>query len=152
MKRALGYGPSLMAVVSLLVVGAGACEKSDQLLSAVDADRVGWEQRTSSLKARANTLDQRLQALPVEPAGAPMARVAQRRRVAALVVGSRQSLFDLDRNIDDSVREVKAAIRRGDNEGEQALTAAAETINGYVSQQEQGLGDAEKVMLQMEAR
>lgn len=152
MKRALGHGPSLIAVLSLFVVGAGACERSDQLLSAVEADRVGWEQRTSSLKARASTLDQRLRALPAEPAGAPMARLAQRRRVEALVIGSRQSIFDLDRNIDDSVRDVKAAIGRGDNEGEQALTAAAETINGYVSQQEQGLGDAEKVMRQMEAR
>ena len=118
----------------------------------MDADRIGWEQRTSSLKARVSNLDQRLHALPVQPAGTPMARLAQRRRVEALVIGSRQSIFDLDRNIDDSVRDVKAAIRRSDNEGQQALTAAAETINGYVSQQEQGLGVAEKVMLQMEAR
>ena len=89
MKRALGSGPSLIAVISLLVVIAGACESSEQLLSAVDADRIDWEQRTSSLKARASNLDQRLHALPVQPAGTPMARLAQRRRVEALVIGLR---------------------------------------------------------------
>jgi hypothetical protein len=135
--------------MSLLVVGAGACEKSAQLRAAVEADRLGWKQRSSALKGRASNLDDRLKALPPEPAGTSPASVARRRRVEALITGSRQSSFDLDQNIDDSLRGVEAAIGRGDKEGEQALATAAETIDGYFRQQEQSVAAAEAALLQI---
>src|SRR5262249_10577193 len=110
----------------------------------------GWTRRISSLKARTSNLDQRLRALPQEGPGSPTAKSAQRRRLAALVTGSRESLFDLDRNVEQSVREVEEPIGRGDDQGERALTAAAEAIDGYVRDQEQSVAAAEAAVIGME--
>jgi hypothetical protein len=150
MKRAISRGSSVSVVVVLLATVGGACEKSAQLEAMADADQAAWKRDTSSLKARASDLDQRLRALPAPAKDAPLASTAGRRRVEALVAGSRESLFDLDRSIDDGVREVKAAIGRNNNEGEERLTAVAETIDGYVRQQEQSVTAAEAAMTKIE--
>jgi hypothetical protein len=125
---------------------AGACDKSDQLRSALEIDQAGWNQQIAALKGRANDLDQRFKALPPEPKDAPIAVTAQRRRVEAAVAGARQSLFDLERAVSDGVRDVEDAIARGESEGEQALTAAVERLGGYVHQQEQNVEAAETAL------
>jgi hypothetical protein len=140
---------SPLAIRCLVLVAAlaGACDKSDQLRSALEVDQAGWNQQISALKARANDLEQRFKALPPEPKGTPLAVTAQRRRVEAAVMGARQSLFDLERTVADGVRDVEDAIARGDLEGEQALTAAVERLGGYVHQQQQNVEAAEAALL-----
>jgi hypothetical protein len=148
--RAVIRWSQALVAASLLVTLVGACQRSNELRSQVETDQTGWKKSTASLRVREGNLDRRVRALPAEEAGAPIARSAQRRRVAALVIGMQESLVDLDRNIDDSVREVQLAIRRGDDEGERALTTAAQAIDGYVRQQEQSVAAAEAAVIKIE--
>jgi hypothetical protein len=135
----------IIALPLLLVVGS-ACDKSEQLRSALEVDQAGWHGQVSALKTRASDLGQRFKALPPDPSGTSMAVIAKRRRVEAAVAGTQQSLIDLDRTIDEGVRDVQAAIERGDSEGQQELTAAVARIGGYVHQQEQQVAATETAL------
>ena len=125
---------------------AGACDKSDELRSTLETRRSAWVQRVSALQSRASNLEQRLKAQPPPAGNAPVAEQAQRRRLEAAVAGSRQTLFDMQTHITESVRDVETAIGQDRVQGEEALTGVASRMNEYVQQQEQALAANEEAL------
>ena len=117
---------------------AGACDKSDDLRSALESHRTNWVQRVSALQDRASGLEQRLKAQP--PGGnATIAAQAERRRLEASIAGSRQTLFDMQTHVTDSVREVETALRQGSAQAEETLNGVVGRMNEYVRLEEQTL-------------
>jgi hypothetical protein len=139
---------------SLLICAlVGACDRSDQLRGALASQQSSWQQRVSALQSRATDLEQRFRALPPEPKGASVAALAKRRRAEAAAIGARQSLGDLQRSIEDTVRAVEAAIGRDETEGDEALSGATARMGTYIHQQEENLAGAESALLHVgEAR
>jgi hypothetical protein len=135
--------------IALVAISFGACNKADQVRSALEADQGTWNKHTATLKSRASDLEQRFKSLPAQAADAPAKSIAQRRRVEALVAGAQQSLAGLDRNIEENARQVQAAADRDPNNGEQLLASAVHAIDGYFQQQEQNVVTAETALSQL---
>jgi hypothetical protein len=143
---AFTYGVLICALV-------GACDKSEQLRGALASQQLSWQQRMGALQSRATDLEQRLRALPPQPQGSGVEILAKRRRAEGAFIGTRQSLGDLQRNIEGTLREVEAAIDRDEVQGDQALADATARIGTYLQQQEENLAGAESALLHVgEAR
>jgi predicted nucleic acid-binding Zn-ribbon protein len=127
----------------LFVVGtvalAGACDKSDQTRSALETHRTEWSRQIAALKSRTSDLEQRFKGLPPQSGATAIADQAQRRRLQASIIGTRQTLADMESHLAESAREIETAIRQGQTEGEEALNGVIARMNEYVGQQEQTL-------------
>jgi hypothetical protein len=128
---------------------AGACDKSDEMQAALDGHRTGWDQRISALKARTSDLEQRFKQLPPPSGKSTVTEQVQRRRLQASIIGTRQTLFDIQSHVADSARELETASRQGNAEGQEALNGVIARTDEFVRQQEQALAANEEAMTRM---
>jgi hypothetical protein len=128
---------------------AGACDKSEELQSALDGHRTGWDQSISALKARTSDLEARFKALPPLSGKSTVAAQVERRGLEASIIGTRQTLFDIQSHVADSAREVETASRQGNAEGQEALNAVIARTDEFVRQQEQALAATQDAMTRM---
>jgi hypothetical protein len=130
---------SWLAVLLGIAALASACSKSGELRSALELQRSDWNRRVSALQARVGNLEARLHALPAASSGGAGATQVQRGRLQASVTGARQTLIDIQSHAADGARDVESAIRKGDGEGQEALSGLAARMNEFIGQQEQAL-------------
>jgi hypothetical protein len=140
-----------MGFALALLTFAGGCDKSGQIRSTLESDRAAWGRQISALQGRLNDVEAKFSALPAAPASGEGAAVAlaQRQRLQASIVGTRQTLIDIQSHIADSTREVEAAIREGDVAGEAALEGVVGRVTEYLRQQEQTLALNDEAMNRM---
>jgi hypothetical protein len=147
--RRLSWAPLWIAVVL-----SDGCDRSEQIRSALEQHRAEWAGRLAALRGREATLEKRFAALPA-PGGKQDAEVqrAQRRRLEASIAASRQTLVDTERYVEESAREVEAAIGRGEKEAEEALAAVGVRMAEYLHRQEEELASGEAAVVRVaEAR
>jgi hypothetical protein len=126
-----------LALFSVWVTASG-CDRTERLRTELDVARSEWMHRLASVRAQQVEQAARFQQLPAAQGDIPAQ--AQRRRLEAQIAGSRQTGFDTQTHIDDTVREVEAAITRGETEGAEALQAARVHMAELLQTQEQELG------------
>jgi hypothetical protein len=138
------------AALGILIALAGGCDKSEQIRSALEEHRAEWAGRLATLHGREVTLEGRFAALPA-PGGKEDANVqrAQRRRLEASIAGTRQTLADIELHVDESAREVEAAIGRGETEGQEALDAVSARMGEYLHRQEEELASGEAAVVRV---
>ena len=140
-------------VFLFLVLGvaalAAACDKTEQTLGAFATQREGWDRRVSAMRNRTNDLEARFKSLPPLKADSPVAAQMQRRRLEASIIGTRQTLADIQSHASDSAREIETASRQDNEEGETALSGVIARVNEFVRQQEQALAVNEEAVIRM---
>src|SRR5262245_27249867 len=140
-----------LRVAAVLLLGgaalAGACDKSDQTRSALEIHRTEWDKQISALSRRNSDLEARFRALPAPKGDDLVAAQAQRRRLQASIVGTKQTLADIQSHLTDSAQQVEAAIGQGPVEGEEALNGVIVRMNEYVRLQEQTVAVNEDALL-----
>lgn len=126
-----------LALLSALIFGGG-CDRTERLRTELDVARSEWIHRLDALRARQGEQEAHLRTLP--PAVGDIVAQAQRRRLEAEIAGSRQTGFDAHTYVDDTVRDVEAAITRGESEGQEALEAARLRMADVLGARAQALG------------
>jgi hypothetical protein len=144
-KKFGGWSSLLLSAVATVAV-AGGCGKADQTRSAFETHSTELGQKVAALRSRTSDLESRFRMLPPQSGDTAIAAQIQRRRIQASIIGTRQTLVDIQAHLADSGREVEAAIRRGDAEGEGALSGVIARMNEYVRQQEQTLAANEDAL------
>jgi hypothetical protein len=120
-----------------IVVLAAACDKAGQTRSTFEVHRAGWDRRISALKSRTSDLEQRFFGLPPLRGGGGVAAHAQRRRLQASIIGTRQTLADIESHVAESAGEIEMANSQGGGESEDVLNGVIGRVNEFVRQQEQ---------------
>jgi len=144
----IGSAGVVLALVAFL---GGGCDKGDEIRSTLETDRAAWDRQVAALRTNVSDLEARFQALPPAPTkgeGAVAAQ-AQRRRIQASIIGTKQTLFDIQSHIAASVGEVEEGIRQGDDQGNQALNGVAGRVNEYLRQQQQSVAVTQDAMTRM---
>ena len=139
----------LPMALALALTLAGACDKSDRTRAELDTHRAEWSRQISALKSRASDLEARFKGLPSLSGGAAIAEQAQRRRLEASIIGTRQTLADMESHLADSAREIEAAIQQDQTRGEEALTGVVARMNEYVRREGQTVAMNEDVLIRL---
>jgi hypothetical protein len=147
--RSLSWVVSWIAVVFVISLSSG-CDKSGQIRSELQSHQAEWSSRLAAMRGREVTLEGRFAALPA-PSGGKDADVqqAQRRRLEASIAGSRQTLADIQLHVEESAREVEAAIGHGETEGQEALEAVSARMGEYLHRQEEELASGEAAVIRV---
>jgi hypothetical protein len=134
------------ALRALIVLGTGGvcsflgCQRSeDATRAALKARRAEWARDLGALRQEQAELRARFDGLPERPAEDGAQPSAVRRRVAAILDGSRQSLVDVEVHVRQVDTRVEAALARGGDVGKKALDEESTRIGGYFQTMRQGL-------------
>jgi len=117
--RGVGRPLSFVFVVTLTVIGAGAsgCERSpEEARALVDARRASWARELGGMKEQQAILAARFEQ---QRAGADNSAAALRLR--AVIEGARQSIVDVQSQLDQAATRMEQAARRNDRVGDGAL-------------------------------
>jgi len=113
--------------------GVGGCERSpEQARAVVEARRASWARDLGGLKEQ-----QALLAVRFEQQQAGGGGSAATLRLRAMIDGARQSIVDVQRQLDQAATRMEPAARRNDRAGEQALDEESLLARQYL----QSLGE-----------
>jgi hypothetical protein len=125
--------PAAVLGVAIALVAAVGCEQGADAQRAMLAQhRSSWTREIAGLKelhaALAARLNERLGGARGGPAGT---------RARAVIDGARQSIVDVENELDQAATRIDQAIRHGGDSGEKALKEESARARGYL----QGLHD-----------
>jgi hypothetical protein len=124
-------GAAALGVLIALAIAVGGCERSAEVSRAVLAQRRdSWSRELAGLREQHAALAARID----DRAGA--ARGPEVIRTRAVLEGSRQSIVDVENQLQQTETRLEEAIRRGDS-AEKAIDQESALARGYL----QGLGE-----------
>lgn len=120
-----------LSVVIAIGITAGCEQGADFLRASLAQRRDSWSRELSGLKEQQAALAARLDERLGTSRGGPAAM-----RTRAVLDGARQSIVDVDNQLQQAGTRLEQAIRRGGDSGEKALDDESALARGYL----QGLG------------
>jgi len=107
--------------------------------AALKARETEWTRELAALQSDQVQLRARFDALPVAATDRGVTASAVRRRAAAVLDGSRQSLVDIEMQMHQVGPRVEAALVRGGDAGKQALDEESARMESHFQAMRQGL-------------
>jgi hypothetical protein len=136
-----------VAVLSL-ALGIFGCDRTAELEAALDGHRADWARGIAALRMRHSATMGQFNSHPTPPTDS--GSYARHARARAIVLGTNQSLSDLDNAAIQAAQRVEAAIRRDTEAAERALEEGNANIRRAIARMAERSATTERQIAALE--